>query len=141
MRRARRDMKRREIEEPGYQDMRTRRGMTEAYVLEILSNKEDRESKTEALAVEMRRIFAEDPTVRIARPTAIIRVRDLDEAVTEEEVIEAIVAKGVSDRREVRASLTRPVNGMGWHRSTAWSRWRMSWPKPAASRSTGRLLG
>lgn len=100
--------------------MRTRRGMTGAYVLEIPgSGKKDRESKAKALAAEMRRVFAEDSSVRISRPTAVIRVRDLDEAVTVEEVVAAIAARGVAKPNEMRASITRPTNGMeaAWVRS------------------------
>jgi len=75
-------------------------------------------SKAKALAAEMRRVFAEDSSVRISRPTAVIRVRDLDEAVTVEEVVAAIAARGVANPNEMRASITRPTNGMG----AAWVR-------------------
>jgi len=51
--------------------------------------------------------------VRISRPTAIVRVRNLDEAVTVEEVEAVVVARCVAQPSEVRASITRSTNVMG----------------------------
>lgn len=94
--------------------MRARRGMTGSYVLEIPGPiKEARESKAEALAAEIRGVFAENTNVRIGRPTAAIRVRGLDEAVTAEEVVDAIAARGVARPEEIRATISRPTKGMG----------------------------
>jgi len=69
----------------------------------------------------------------------VIRVRDLDEAVTAEEVVAVIVARGVAQPREVRASITRSTNGMGM----AWVRCPVvaagpTWPGPAVSESDGQ---
>jgi len=114
MRRARRGIGAEKLKSLGIEDMRTRRGMTGAYVLEIPGGtKEERESKADALAAEMRSVFAADSQVRISRPTAVVRVRDLDQAVTVEEVEVAVVARGVAQPSEVRASITRSTNGRG----------------------------
>jgi len=75
-------------------------------------------SKAEALAAEMRRVFAEDPTVKIARPTAAIRVSGIDEAITVAKVITAIVDRDVAGPEEIRVTISRPTNGMG----VAWVR-------------------
>lgn len=88
--------------------------MTGSYVLEIPDpTKEDRESKAETLATEMRGVFVEDPSIRIERPSAAVRVRGIDEAVTVEEVVAAIVDRGITKPEEVKVSINRPVNGMG----------------------------
>jgi len=99
--------------------MRARRGLTGSYVLEIPGpTKEDRESKAEAVAEEMRRVFAEDSAVRVERPLAAVRIHGLDEAVTVEDVVAAIVDRGVARPVEVKATISRPAFGMG----VAWVR-------------------
>jgi len=93
--------------------------MTGSYVLEIPGpTKEDREYKAVALAAEMRKVFAEDISVRIDRPTAVVRIRGLDEAVTVEEVVAIIANRGVAKPEEIRVSINRPTYGMG----VAWVR-------------------
>jgi len=66
----------------------------------------------------VRLVFAEDPSVKISRPTAVVRVRDLDEAVTAEEVVAVVAARRVAKLDEVRASIIRSASGMG----VAWVR-------------------
>jgi len=98
----------------GIEDVRARRGLAGSYVLEVPGlTKEDRGSKAVALAAEMRGVFAEDLSVRIDRPSAAIRVRGIDEAVTAEEVVAAIADRGVAKHEEIKVSISRPANGMG----------------------------
>jgi len=119
LRRARQGVGFEKLRSLGIEDMRACRGMTGSYVLEIPGpTKEDRESKAEVLATEMRRIFAEGSSVRIVRPIAAIRIRGLDEAVTVKEVVAAIADRGVARPEEMRVSINRPANGMG----VAWVR-------------------
>lgn len=119
LRRARSSIGAEKLKSLGIEDMRARRGLTGSYVLKIPGPvKEDRESKAEALAAEMRGVFAEDSSVKIGRPRAAVRLRGLDEAVTVEEVIDAIVTRGVARPGEINATITRPANGMG----VAWVR-------------------
>jgi len=76
MRRAKWGIGAEKLKSLGIEDIRTRRGMTGAYVLEILGGtKEERESKADALAAEMRSVFAEDPQVRISKPTRSLHLR------------------------------------------------------------------
>lgn len=103
----------------GVEDMRIRRGKTGAYVLGIPGpEKKDREAKAEALAAKMRRGFAEDSRVKISRPAATVRIRDLDKAATTEDVVETVVGSGVAQREDLKATISSPVNGMG----VAWMR-------------------
>jgi len=118
MRRAKERIGTEKLRALGIEDMRARHGRTGAYVLEIPGKKkEKRESKAEALAKEMKEVFADDPDVRIARPLAVVRVRNLDEAVSVKEVEDAFVNRGVMGS-VVKVSITRSPNGMG----VAWVR-------------------
>lgn len=138
LRRARHDIGADKLRSLGIEDMQARRGITGSYVLEIPGP--TRESRAEALAAEMRRVFAGGSTVRIDRPAAAVRIRGLDEAMTTEEVVAAIADRGVAGPEEIRASISRPTFGMGM----AWVRWsgqRTTWLRPPASEWDGRPPG
>ncbi|XP_032677056.1 uncharacterized protein LOC116846829 [Odontomachus brunneus] len=91
MRRAR---SQKDLEELGIGDLRTRRAVIGALVLEVPDP--EGHAKADALANRMSVLFADKRDVRIARPTkrADIRVRDLDDAVAAEDVISAVAIAG-----------------------------------------------
>ncbi|XP_032664103.1 uncharacterized protein LOC116840888 [Odontomachus brunneus] len=111
MRRARREIS---LADLGIGDLRTKRAATGALVLEVSGP--EGYAKTDALAGRMRTLFAEEKEVRIARPAKRVelRVRDLDDAMTMEDVITAIALSGGCGPEDVKVGAIRAgANGLG----------------------------
>ncbi|XP_032671665.1 uncharacterized protein LOC116844352 [Odontomachus brunneus] len=91
MRRARSQI---DLGELGIGDLGTRRAVTGALVLGISGP--EGHARADALANRMAALFADKGDVRIARPAkrADIRVRDLDDAATVEDVVSAVAVAG-----------------------------------------------
>lgn len=121
----------------GIHSMRVRRALTGALIFEIPgaesgAAEEGRStgaaassaaSKADALAERMRGLFAavDGPAVQIARPKKLaeLRVRDLDDATTTVEVVEAVARAGGCGPTEVKVGpLKNAPNGL----QTAWVR-------------------
>ncbi|XP_032687482.1 uncharacterized protein LOC116851798 [Odontomachus brunneus] len=104
MRRARSQIN---LEELGIGDLRTRKAVTGALVLEIPGF--EGHARADALANRMSALFADKKDVRIARSTkrADIRVRDLDDAATVEDVISAVAVAGGCGPGEIKAGEIR----------------------------------
>ncbi|XP_032683373.1 uncharacterized protein LOC116849850 [Odontomachus brunneus] len=105
MRRARGQI---DLGELGIGDLRTRRAVTGALVLEIPGP--EGHARADALANKMAALFVDKEDVRIARPTkrADIRVRDLDDAATVEDVISAVAVAGGCGPGDLKAGEIRP---------------------------------
>ncbi|XP_026830882.1 uncharacterized protein LOC113563436 [Ooceraea biroi] len=89
------------LEDLGIEELRTRRTMTGATLIEIAG--EGNERKADALAARLRGIFAETE-VQVRRPVkkAEIRIVGLDEDTTEEEVQLAVAKAGRGDSKDIR---------------------------------------
>lgn len=101
----------------GIKELRTRKAMTGAYVLEIPGgSREEREAKADALAGKLEAVFSGKDDVKIARSLrmAQVRVRDLDESIEQEDIIQALVKVGGGDPQKIRVGRrsTTPY-GMG----------------------------
>ncbi|XP_032686453.1 uncharacterized protein LOC116851280 [Odontomachus brunneus] len=96
-----------DLGELGIGDLRTRRAVTGALVLEIPSP--EGHARADALANKMAALFADKEDVRIARPTkrVDIRVRDLDDAATVEDVISAVAVAGGCGPGDLKAGQIR----------------------------------
>lgn len=103
----------------GIKDLKIRRAATGALVLEVSGAENNR--KANCLAEELRALFKDKPTVRIARPikTAEIRIRDLEGSVTSPEIALAIAAEGDCRSEDVRVGNKGVApNGLG----TVWAK-------------------
>ncbi|XP_032690682.1 uncharacterized protein LOC116853647 [Odontomachus brunneus] len=126
MRRARGQI---DLGELGIGDLRTRRAVTGALVLEIPGP--EGHARANTLANKMAALFADKEDVRIARPTkrADIRVRDLDDTATVEDVISAVAVVGGCGPGYLKAGKIRPgPDRMGtlWLRCLEWGHVRAS---------------
>ncbi|XP_032689115.1 uncharacterized protein LOC116852661 [Odontomachus brunneus] len=111
MRRARGEI---DLADLGIGDLRTKRAATGALVLEVSGP--EGHAKADALAGRMRSLFAEEKEVRIARlaKKTELRVRDLYDAVTMEDVVTAIVSSGGCGPEDVKVGAVRAgANGLG----------------------------
>ncbi|XP_032684999.1 uncharacterized protein LOC116850612 [Odontomachus brunneus] len=89
-------------------DLRTRRAATGALVLEIPGP--EGQARTDALAKRMSALFADKKDVQIVRLSkrADIRVGDLDDSITAEDVISAVAVAGGCGPGEIKAGAIRP---------------------------------
>ncbi|XP_032675609.1 uncharacterized protein LOC116846184 [Odontomachus brunneus] len=111
MRRARGEIN---LADLGIGDLRTKRAATSALVLEVSGP--EGHVKADALAGRMRTLFAEEKEVRIARPAKRVEfpVRDLNDAVTTENVVTAIASSGGCKPEDVKVGAIRSgANGLG----------------------------
>ncbi|XP_032688237.1 uncharacterized protein LOC116852223 [Odontomachus brunneus] len=104
----RRAMESIDLGELGIGEIRSKRAATDALLLEIPGP--ESHARADALAGKMSILFADTGNVRIARPSkrADIRVRDLDDAATVEEVVSAVAVAEGCRPGEVRAGAIRP---------------------------------
>lgn len=85
------------LKDMGIGELRTRKSMMGAYILEIPGGtREEREAKAEVLAGKLKEIFRERGDIKITRPLkmAQLRIRDLDESVEIEDIVQAVVRTG-----------------------------------------------
>ncbi|XP_032688786.1 uncharacterized protein LOC116852465 [Odontomachus brunneus] len=91
-----------------------KRAATGALVLEVFGP--ESHAKPDALAKRMRILFVEEKEVCITRPAkrVEIRVRDLDDAVTTENVVTAIASSGGCGPEDIKVGAIRAgANGLG----------------------------
>jgi len=90
--------------------------MTGAYILEIPGGtKEEREAKAEALAGKLEAVFRGNEGIKVARPLkmAQIRIRDLDESIDQEDIVQAIMGVGGGSPQNIKVGRTATApNGM-----------------------------
>ncbi|KYQ49221.1 Gag-Pol polyprotein [Trachymyrmex zeteki] len=107
------------IDEIGIKEIRPRKTRTGALLLEIPGM--ESQEKANELANKLREAFRERENVLISRPEkmADIRIRDLEESVTRDDIIQTIVAEGKCPRDTVKlGEIVAAVNGLG----TMWVR-------------------
>ncbi|XP_020298025.1 uncharacterized protein LOC109862397 [Pseudomyrmex gracilis] len=104
------------LEPFGIQGLRPRRALTRAIILEVPGDNSD--TKAEALYNAMLPLVSEKGG-RLARPTKTVelRVRDLDESISPEEIKEAVGSAGGCRSTEVKVGRSRASPG---GLSTAW---------------------
>ncbi|XP_032686583.1 uncharacterized protein LOC116851362 [Odontomachus brunneus] len=116
------------VETRGLGQASRQRAATGALVLEVSGP--EGQVKAESLAAKIRTLFAEEEGVRIARPAkrAELRVRDLDDAVTTEDVVAAVASFGGCGPEDIRAGAIRAkANGLSTMCSARWPRRRGYW--------------
>jgi len=102
------------LEELGIRDLRPRRARTSALFLEIPGAEAIEMADT--LAAKMREVLADRPGMIISRPikTAEIRVRDIEDSISAEEVAARVASVGGCQPTEVRLGPIRKApNGLG----------------------------
>lgn len=119
-------------EELDIKRMRFKRAVTGALTIEIPGDKEGK--RANALAERLLSLFAGKEEVRIARPTKTVelRIRNLDDSVTAEEVALAVAESGECLLTEIkRGAVSRALNGLGQvaaaNRIVAAGRIRVGW--------------
>ena len=119
----------------GINDLRCRKSITGAMILEV-PGKDNRE-KADKLAAKLKRVFGSSDKVRVSRPEkmAEMRIKDLDDSVTKQEVEEAVLKYGECRKDQVMVGDVRRVTprSMG----TAWVRCPLSAARKIAL--TGRI--
>jgi len=121
-------------EEFGAKDIKPRRARTGALLLEIPGP--DNEKIADNLAQKMREILNGQEGVVISRPikTTEIRVRDIEDSISVDEVVESLAASGGCTKEGIKVGpIRRAPNGLG----SAWARC----PLAAASQilKTGKI--
>ncbi|XP_070512918.1 uncharacterized protein [Cardiocondyla obscurior] len=96
-----------DLESLGISELRSRRGLTGSIVYEV--GGEGNSAKADALAEAMRKALEGQEGVRVQRPSkmADIRIRDLDDSATTEEVADAVVKAAAIDRKEIKVGPLR----------------------------------
>jgi len=123
-------------EELGIQDMKPRRAQTGALLFEIPG--EEGARKADLLAEKLRQALAEKEGVVITRPQkmAEIRIRDVIESVTEEEVTQILAEKGRCHLSDIKVGPIRQApNGLG----AAWIRCPLTAAKRITEEGTIRI--
>ncbi|XP_011858084.1 PREDICTED: uncharacterized protein LOC105555669 [Vollenhovia emeryi] len=123
-----------QLEDLGISEVRPRRALTGALILEVLG--EDAKVKADQLADKIKVVVGDTEGVKVARPTKLaeLRVKDLDDSATQEEVKEAVAKVGGCEPHEVKVGpLRRATNGL----STAWAQCPLAAAKQAAK--SGRI--
>lgn len=119
----------------GIKEMKARRAVTGAQIFEI--GGPDKQEKADALAARIREVLADRDGVKVTRPlaTAELRVRDLHDAIVEEDVRKAIASATDCNPGAVSVGPIRPT-GRGLN--TVWVRC----PLAAANKlsAAGKLL-
>jgi len=94
-----------------------RRAATGAQIFEV--GGPDNKRKADVLAERMREVFTDREKIRVSRPspTAELRVRDLCDAVEEEDVLRAVASAGDCDPNQVKVV---PIRSTGRGLGTAW---------------------
>lgn len=103
----------------GIEGMTARRAVTGAQIFEV--GGPDHHLRADALAKSLREVMADREGVRISRPspTAELRVRDLTDAVVEEDIAKAVASVGRCLPEQVQVG---PVRSTGRGMGTAWLR-------------------
>ena len=107
------------LQELGIQEVRPRKAVTGAMILEIPGDKEG--SKADALAGRLSELLAFREGVNITRPhrRVDLRIRDLDDSISVEEIVEAIATLGACAKDLVKVGhIRRTAGGLG--QGTAW---------------------
>jgi len=107
------------LNEIGIREMRPRRARTGALLLEIPGA--DGPQLADALADQLRSVLADKQGVTVIRPqkTAEIRVRDLEDSISADEIAAVLTERGGCHPEEVRVGpIPQTPNGMG----SAWLR-------------------
>lgn len=114
---ARKEIGENALKEMGIGELRTRKTMAGAYILEIpRKTREEREAKAEALACRLEAVFRGNEEIKISRPLkmAQIRIRDLDESVDSDDIVQAVVTNGGGAPHSIKVGRTATApNGMG----------------------------
>ncbi|XP_011858976.1 PREDICTED: uncharacterized protein LOC105556488 [Vollenhovia emeryi] len=95
------------LEEMGISSVKHRRALNGATLLEIPGG-EEAKAKADTLASRIK-VVAEEKGVRVSRPTkrAEIRMKDLDESITTEEVRDAVARVGEGPKEEIKVGPIR----------------------------------
>lgn len=105
------------LKEIGIQELRTRKSMTGAYILEIPgSTREERKVKAGTLADKLEAVFGGNEGIRISRLLKMIqiRIRDLDESIEQEDIVQALIGIGEGSLQDIKGNRTATSpNGMG----------------------------
>ena len=98
------------LKELGIEDIRCRRSISAAMVIEI-PGKENQE-KADKLATQLQNIFQAKKEIRVKRPEkmAEIRIRNLDNSVQYQEVIAAVARKGGCKEDQIMTREIRHIN-------------------------------
>ncbi|XP_011858112.1 PREDICTED: eukaryotic translation initiation factor 3 subunit A-like [Vollenhovia emeryi] len=118
------------LEDLGIENIKHRRALNGATLLEIPGG-EEAKAKADTLASHIKRV-AEEKGVRVTRPTkrAEIRLKDLDESVTDEEIRNAVAKAGEGLPDEIKVGPIRQTpSGLG----TCWVQCRVEVAKKAAA--------
>jgi len=124
------------LEELGIREMRPRRARTGALLLEIPGV--EGAQKADALADKLRVALADKEGMLITRPqkTAEIRIRDLEDSISEEEVAVVLAEKGGCHPDEIRVGPIRQAsNGLG----SAWVKCPLTAASKIVKEGTFRL--
>ncbi|XP_076764848.1 uncharacterized protein LOC143431794 [Xylocopa sonorina] len=101
------------LKDLGIEEVRTRKALTGALILEITG--EGRDEKADALAAKLRTVFTPEE-VKITRPTKRVgmRVYRIDDSLSTSEIVEAIAAAGGCQKEDIRAGPMKiGYTGMG----------------------------
>ncbi|XP_011859578.1 PREDICTED: uncharacterized protein LOC105557056 [Vollenhovia emeryi] len=95
----------------GIGPLKQRKALTGALILEVKGANSSQ--KADALADHIRKAVANKEGVRISRPTKLgeIRIKDLDESVTDREIQEAVARSGECDLAEIKVGQLRKAPG------------------------------
>ncbi|XP_011858169.1 PREDICTED: uncharacterized protein LOC105555737 [Vollenhovia emeryi] len=122
------------LEDIGIEEVRPRRGLTGALILEIPG--ENAHPKADTLVQRIREVVGTTEGVRVTRPVKLaeLRIKDLDDSVSQEEVREAVERAGLCPGQDVRVGpIRRATNGLG----AAWTQCPLEAAKRVAA--LGRL--
>ncbi|XP_011859459.1 PREDICTED: uncharacterized protein LOC105556953 [Vollenhovia emeryi] len=122
------------LEDIGIEEVRPRRGLTGALILEIPG--ENAHAKAETLVQKIREVVGNAEGVRVTRPVkmAELRIRDLDDSINQEEVRGAVERAGLCSGQEIKVGpIRRATNGLG----TVWTQCPLDAAKRVAE--LGRL--
>ncbi|XP_011884029.1 PREDICTED: uncharacterized protein LOC105571164 [Vollenhovia emeryi] len=119
-----------DLEALGIGPLKQRRALTGALIFEISGP--ESATKADTLANKMREAVAGKEGVRISRPMkmAEIRVKDIDESITQEEITQAIARMGGCDQGDIKVGQPRRApNGL----ATVWAQCPVAAATKAAS--------
>ncbi|XP_011859073.1 PREDICTED: uncharacterized protein LOC105556589 [Vollenhovia emeryi] len=122
------------LEDLGIEGLRPRRALTGALILEIPG--ENAKEKADQLTERIKGVVGDAEGIRVTRPTKLteIRIKDLDDSVTQEEVREAVVRAGECSPQDVKIGQLRTApNGL----CTVWAQCPFATAKRVAA--SGRL--
>ncbi|XP_011858938.1 PREDICTED: uncharacterized protein LOC105556455 [Vollenhovia emeryi] len=106
------------LEDINIEELRPRRGLTGALILEIPG--ENAQEKADTLVQKIREVVGDAEGVRVARPvkTAELRIKNLDESITQDEIRDAVARAGQCSSQDIKLGPIRvAANGLG----TVWA--------------------